>query len=145
MVSHLYPRGMWKFLCGGLDWSEGTWRLLACSAAYVYSPCDGFVSDLGEAIVARSEPLTGMWSDRQEGSGMLRFGADNAVFRRPTPGASIAKLVLCCDTGDDAASRLLGCWDIARCDVTDQGDIAVAFPGGVLLSFADVSNEELAP
>lgn len=94
-----YPKGKEHFAQADIDWTSGTFKLIAMTAAYTYSATHEFVTNLSH-IVGRSNALTSL----TDTGGVLNSAS--ALFPTMT-GAQFFYLAIVHDTGSDATSELL--------------------------------------
>lgn len=123
-----------EFVTANLDWTAGTWGLMAVTDAYVYDSGHQFLADVGDRI--DTVALTG----RAVSGGVLT--ADDVTVPS-TAGLSLGGFWVYVDTGSDS-TRLLVFWFDTNSDGTPIGGITTAdgivvpWPSGVVAQFAAV-------
>lgn len=115
MTSYVYNATMYTLCTGGLDLSGGTYKVTLHTSAYTpdvdahefYSDLTGEVT--GSGYSAGGLTLSNFALTQVNASNRIEFTADDAIWQSVS--VSFRHAILRKDTGDDATSPLLVCFD----------------------------------
>lgn len=132
-MNHVYPKALEAMLQGDVDVVGGTVKVVAVSAAYVYSTGHEHLDDVdADARLATATlTVTGVTGGRVD--------ADDFTLSSVPTGDTLTGLIVYQDTGSEATSTLLAYIDRKADTVpisvgTNDGDINVTWLGGRVFS-----------
>lgn len=128
MAALIYPTARDSFARGEIDWEGDAFLVVLTESAYVLNPSHEFRSSVTDVLA--TEDLAGM---TVIGNGVC--DADDVAVPGVTAAETVARVIICTDTGSSATDRLVYATDVTTdgvpiSRVSDGNPVVVSWSNG---------------